>query len=199
MTSFTRFTARASKGFTLMELMVVMAIIAVLIGILVPVSSSAMREMRKVQAQKTCSDLRSAIMMFQTEYKRFPAVNGVHPGTDSVIETDANTGLISVLVAMPNNALVEQVNRRGIAYFSDKAARSEDKPGVYRKDNNAQLKDPWGNFYRVIMDTDYNNQIEVETGEGANRVIYNVLAVHSFGPNKKIGGGGQRDDDIFAE
>jgi len=199
MTSLPRLTTRASKGFTLMELMVVMAIIAVLIGILVPVSSSAMKEMRRVQAQKTCSDLRSAIMMYQTEYKRFPSIPGVNPGNDSIIETDFNSGLISVLVAIPNNNMVQQVNRRGIQYFSDKVAKQENKPGIYRSGSEAQLKDPWGNFYKVIMDTDYNNQIEVPTGNG-NEIIYNVLAVQSYGPNGVIGKGNSgKDDDILAQ
>jgi len=139
-------------------------------------------------------------MMYQTEYKRLPALPEVAVGKDAVIETSAASGIVSVLVAMPDNALVAKLNRRGIQYYSDKVAKTADKLGIFRSGGEAQLKDPWGNFYLVYLDTNGDGQIEITYPDGKTEVIKTSAAVRCLGPNSVIDHTpGERKDDFLAK
>ena len=68
------------------------------------------------------------------------------PGSDKARETD-------------------MANPRGIAFFTDKAAKPAGN-GKFRKgikldaDDAGELWDPWGNYYRVRYESNYDNQVE---------------------------------------
>lgn len=166
-------------------LYVAIAVFVVLGCLVVFVSQLAMKEMRKIQAQMTASDLRSAVMMYQTEYKQFPVPQ---TGSDAVVDTSAPSGIISLLVG----------DDKRKPFFSDKAARNPTKAGIYRSGDGAQLKDPWGNFYLIYMDTDGDGEIEI-TYPDRKGMVTGVVATRSLGPNRVIDHtSGSENDDIFA-
>jgi prepilin-type N-terminal cleavage/methylation domain-containing protein len=60
------------KGFTLVELLVVIVIIAVLMGMLIPAVMRAKVRARIATARADMSNIKGAILSYQTDYSRFP-------------------------------------------------------------------------------------------------------------------------------
>jgi prepilin-type N-terminal cleavage/methylation domain-containing protein len=63
---------RPRAGFTLVELLTVIAIIAILAAMLLPVLSAARKHAQKVQARLQCQDIATAIEKYDSDYGRFP-------------------------------------------------------------------------------------------------------------------------------
>jgi len=74
---------RAGAGFTLVELLTVIAIIAVLAGILMPALSSAMKKAYEGKARSAISALELAISMYETDMGYYPIVEGT-TGVDGI-------------------------------------------------------------------------------------------------------------------
>ncbi|MCA9282216.1 MAG: prepilin-type N-terminal cleavage/methylation domain-containing protein [Phycisphaeraceae bacterium] len=62
------------SGFTLVELLVVVAIIVLLIGLLVPAASSARNSARRAKTTATMTGIKNAVFAFKTDKQRMPGV-----------------------------------------------------------------------------------------------------------------------------
>lgn len=78
---------KKKKGFTLVELIVVIAIIGVLAAILVPVMTGVVTRARVTSANKTASSIRQAAQVFLTEADS--AGYGMKPGVVQIIKVRA--------------------------------------------------------------------------------------------------------------
>src|SRR5687767_2121899 len=63
---------RANKGFTLIELAVVLAIIAILAAILTPIVTSYIDQARDVRGRSDVSAIAHAVMLYQRDTGRYP-------------------------------------------------------------------------------------------------------------------------------
>jgi len=63
---------RPRAGFTLVELLTVIAIIAILAAMLLPVLAAAKKHAQRVQALLQCQDIANAILKYDSDYGRFP-------------------------------------------------------------------------------------------------------------------------------
>ena len=145
---------RAEKGgFSLIELLVVIGIIALLSTIVTAAVNEARKKARLVAAQKTLRELRTAVAMLENDTGQWP----MHNPIDYVLSggggnnerwnlDDADVGLVQTDGNFPN------------------------WNGPYIKDVS---EDPWGNDY--FYDTDY----DIDPGAGTR----NVTVIGSFGPN----------------
>jgi prepilin-type N-terminal cleavage/methylation domain-containing protein len=132
-------------GFTLIELMIVIAILAVLMGILLPTISMVRQRSKLTQAKSTISVIAQACSVYRLQLNAWPpSQTASWPVANSVdqlstyafgIETDANRprGLLDLLVDIGDMQI----------------------PGGYLTPNLAgwqSLRDPWGNpyFYQVV-------------------------------------------------
>lgn len=198
-----RFTT-ARSGFSLMELMVVITIIAILSSIIIPAGNQVQKNMKRVQAQKTCTELRTALMSYFTEYKRFPALQG-NTGADITVPTDASNPLMGTLLGVDPT-----FNRRGVQFFSTRPAKQRGMPGLFRSGDGTQLEllDPFmaapdgnSNPYFVMIDTNYDNTLQVPsrgTEDSPTEQIFTNVAVWSYGPDGQQGSQSGRSDDVTA-
>lgn len=131
------------EAFTLIELLIVIAIIAILAGLAFPAVQGALESGKKAQARNDVAQLTAAIKAFQLEYGKLPST-----ATGSDTRSADNASVIGALTT--SNAL----NPRGIVFFEPKMAK-RGRGGL----DGTVYRDPWGNPYSFSLDTDYNNRI----------------------------------------
>lgn len=134
----------SSAGFTLIELLVVISIIAILAGLSFPAVQGALNSSKKARARNDVAQMAAAVKAFQLEYGRLPSTSS---GSDN---TNAdNATVIAALIG--NNTTL---NPRSVVFFEPKQAKGG-RGGL----DGTVYKDPWGNNYIIMLDTDYNNRI----------------------------------------
>lgn len=143
---------RGSRGFTLIEVIVVAAIIAILAGILVPMIFNQIDEAKITRAQAECKTISTAMLMFRKDTGKWPYYTpGVADCSITYFTLQSGTGTEPLDAAGDWNiglnafALGNILNLPGTnppipqACYNDKAKSylSEDK------------SDPWGSQYIV--------------------------------------------------
>ncbi len=124
------------KGFTLVEMLVVIAIIGILMALLFPVFTNVLKKAKVTKAKTEISQIEQAWKAFLMDYKEFPS--GLDKGsqmTKSVVEH----------LTGDNNS----INTRDTLYMEI--------------DSNENYTDPWGNTYNIQLKTSgrqksYDNQ-----------------------------------------
>lgn len=152
---------RVINGFTLVELLVVMAVLAILTGIMIPVIGSMVRKAVDSRTENTCFRLKSSISSYFTDYRRFP-VRVSDRNLDSPFFSDHS--LMDALLSAESESGPEGLNPKRIAYFTGKQARSAGSgryhSGVKLSEGGAgELWDPLSEYYRIGLDLDNNNRI----------------------------------------
>lgn len=146
----------ARAGFTLIELMVVIGIIAILVAMTVPVVGRAVDSARRGQASTEVKSIEAALLQYYNEYGRFP--HGNDPGGSDYIYGEGgdadNRNLMNVLraVASTDGNADHSANPRRIV-FLEIPDRSLSDDGDY--------VDPWGEQYNVLVDTSFDGNINV--------------------------------------
>ncbi len=158
--------AASRRGFTLIEILVVITIIAVLAGLLFPAMSAVRESARKASAKNDIMQIVNAVKNFMTDYGRMPAPTGT-VGTAPV----SNATLMTVLRGVETAAT--KTNPRAIRYLEipEKTATSSStvtrsgivKPSSGTAAGTSDWFDPWENAYVIWIDP--NNQT-VTPGNG---------------------------------
>ena len=169
---------RRSSGFTLVELLIVIAIIAVLAGLGFAGFKASIRAANSLAAKNHVTGLKQALDTYYDDYTQLPDVEG------EVLLSDDSNELMAILVGAN-----KVKNPKGTAFFSAANAKGT-SDGIVRSGGSVKLYDPWGEFYRVVLDDDYDQ--EIEDPFGGPDPIYGVTAlVYSAGEDKELG---TRDD-----
>lgn len=168
-----------SAAFTLIELLVVISIIAVLAGLLLPVTSAVMKNARKTSCKSTEMQIVAAVNNYQTEYSQYPLPKTAtgdytYGAMSNGAINNHNLDLFNVLRALntqDTTSTTGTLNSRRIVYFearnvkSAKAAKdgftiSDDAVGNNGlKFKTGDLIDPFGNMYSVRVDGNYSNAV----------------------------------------
>jgi len=175
------------RPFTLIELLITMAIIAVLAGILLPTIRSAMRSTKVGKARSEISSLITAMKLYESEYDLMPfgydkdedattAVMGdTDYGDDVVYDTTEYKKMISFLSQTGSTADKEEGNARKLRILSVKKA--------------TEYLDPWKNRYYVVGDVNGDNSIAKKLVVGMyddGKDLPRSVVVWSKGADKKI-------------
>ena len=175
--------ARSRAGFTLVELMTVIAIILVLMGMLFPAVDAVKNNGRRAQAKNDVLQVTNAVKNYFTEYGKYPSVSTAPAGSGSGSGTEPDTlvgssagglpvvGENSVLFntlraisSSPNDQHV--LNPRRIVYFEGRSVADPSAPKggfldrVGGTGSQGSFYDPWGNQYYVLMDTNYDSVLD---------------------------------------
>lgn len=76
------------RGFTLIEMMIVVAIIAILVAILVPNFMRARAQAQTAACEANLKEIATALELYQTDHQEYPDT----PGATDATATDANLG-----------------------------------------------------------------------------------------------------------
>jgi prepilin-type N-terminal cleavage/methylation domain-containing protein len=216
---------RSSRAFafTLVELLVVIAIIAILMSLLFPAIGMVKDAARKAEAKAAVTGIVAAVKAYNTEYGKYPYVGNVAADKDATVGEGyqlTNATLFNVLRAKAvGDNLDNKYNPRKISFFEGKAAGDQTAPksGFVEGSgaNAGMFYDPWGNQYCVIIDTNYDNQIDMgsqgyqdfafSTG-ASNKAPQTGVGAYSLGKDGKIGNngdgnykkGGTASDDVVS-
>jgi len=202
--AFPKLKESSKPAFTLIELLVVIAIIGLLGGLVAGGATSLLRRQERVNAENTAYGLKTAISSYFTDYRKFP----VESGTEENVEILSDELLMDVLLAADSEAEKGGLNPRKVVFFSGKAARrggkqpddeSDYQKGVrLERDGGGILVDPYNNFYRIAMDLDYNNRVEIPIWDESfdTDVIADPILVWSKGRDNMEAGKGFTKDNI---
>jgi len=172
--------AANSNGFTLIEVLTVIAIITVLAGLLFPAISGSIQKGKSAVARADVKAIETAVKQYQTEYGKLPLING-DQGTanDKYFNTSASNEQYFLIDWLKGTApaarvwALDEVNPRRVQFL--------DIPG--RKNalsTEGYFQDPWGTVYTIVIDKDYNRDIE------GIPIPLSVIA-RSAGPDKTLG------------
>ena len=136
---------KSPQGFTIAELMVVVAIIVILMSLLFPAVQGALEAAKKAQAKNDVTQIATAIVAYDTEYGRLPSLN---PAPQQL------TGDILNALIASNDTL----NPRKIT-FLEVLNYKRGKGGIL----DGVFVDPWAKPYYIALDSDYDNRVGVST------------------------------------
>jgi len=165
-----------TAAFTLIELLAVIAIIAILMKLLFPVITSAKNQARRLEASNDTRAIVAACKAYANDYGKFPPVSsstGVSvysfgpktkntgvKGEQGDYDLD-NSELFNVLRAIPTGLNASsKLNKRGQKYFEHPIAKDLKNPRSGFVDGTGYpawaptgaLMDPWGTQYCVVLD-----------------------------------------------
>jgi prepilin-type N-terminal cleavage/methylation domain-containing protein len=175
---------RTARAFTLIELLTVIAIIAILMGLLFPAIGLVKEQANKARAKNDVSNIVTAVRTYNVEYGKYPSVaesgKKSDPGgaVEDVICGDSATGaevsnsaLFNTLRAIPEGLNAEPVHGRNpkkIVFFEGRAVSNLKQPRGGFVDNagaggdKGSFYDPWGRQYTIVIDQNYNNVLNLQ-------------------------------------
>ncbi len=173
-----RIDAHTRRGFTLVELLVVITIIAVLVGISVPVYNTVMRNAKKQQANVMCTSIKSCIKSYYAEYSRYPMKTDGGATETTALRSD--TTIIPALLGTD-----PELNPRTLRFLPElKQVEKGGANGLIADGEDVSVVDPWGEELYIMMDMDGDGKIENPDSGAGTTTLYQDILVYSAGPDK---------------
>ncbi len=160
-------TARWRAGFTMIELLVVIGIIAVLAAMVFPMVQNALRAADLHRAEIEVNAIHSAIKGYLSEYSKWP-VDGTFYGEIPMKMVRTLSGVPDTLTDNPRRRIFLSI-------------------GAYSTNSSGVMIDPYGNPYRFAVDEFMEGRIrDVHDPDGVyTELPGQTIAVWSQGPNGK--------------
>jgi len=165
------------RHFTLIEMLVVVAVIAILIGILIPTIGTVMQKVKQSQTKAVINSLRLAIKQYESTYGILP-FTGLNADKSIVYEPGSpiNSEYTELLSTLEGNDTTQ--NPRGIKFLDL---------------SDADYNDAWDEELNVVLDLDYDSVIDSTLIYGAGTKNTEIV-IWSAGPD-----GDHNADDSHAD
>jgi prepilin-type N-terminal cleavage/methylation domain-containing protein len=162
---------KSPRGFTMIELLVVVAIIGVLMSLLFPAVQGALDSAKKAQAKNDAMQIATAIVAYDTEYGRLP-------NTNSAPQPLGSANFLGALTGSDTN-----LNPRRIVFLEVLSS----KKGKGGTNSSGTFVDPWAQPYYVALDDNYDNQVRVSTNglTTADATIMKKVGVWNANTNRR--------------
>ncbi len=174
--------SRISKGFTLVEILVVIAMIASLAGISFPVYRSIQKKVEKQKMVMDMQSLKTAVDNFETEYNYLPYITSTYPSNEYTLNSVQIRLFMGLLSGTAGTA-----NFKGIKFFEANEAKGS--PGSYHSglltnnDGTVVYYTPWGTeIVGLRPDYDMDGSLAFAYGLGYNVTDLKYI-YYEKGPN----------------
>jgi prepilin-type N-terminal cleavage/methylation domain-containing protein len=187
------FSRRRNKAFTLLELLIVMAIIAVLAGLTLMVSRNAMIASKKRKSQAVLMGIETGLDKYFTEYGEYPVPVSPAPGIDKDSSSSAWNSAKTLYQALSGdgsdkiNGVTPSTASNGTVESDEKFIMELQKDWYDWRGANYGLKDGFGNPWQ------YRRYDTAEERE-ANQMNVSTYDLWSYGETKGDEGGGALDE-----
>ena len=161
------------RNFTLIEILIVIAIIAILVAILMPTVTKIFKRAKETRAKAEMQSIITAIKSYESTYGLLPI-----PASWTNPE---NSGEYDDLMELLTDVKIG--GGAPTTYRNSRQIRFLDVPEGYTANG---YVDPWGNKYYITLDTDYDGAVSGVQSESAN--VYGNIFIYSDGA-----GGGAAD------
>jgi prepilin-type N-terminal cleavage/methylation domain-containing protein len=152
------------RGFTLIELVVVIAILAILATLGSKGIRSARINAKKAQAMVEMKSIETAIKAYQSKYGKLPVPDALQGQSEPQSDAAFSMDTIAVLTAEDLS-----INPAEMVFLEPQGVST-----------NGVFLDPWGEQYLLFLDTDYNNEVQVDC-EGISETVRRKVALVSVG------------------
>jgi prepilin-type N-terminal cleavage/methylation domain-containing protein len=149
------------SAFTLIELLIVIAIIGILMSLLFPAVNTAIDAARKAQAKHDVVQIATAVIAYEAEYGRLPYTNSA--------AQDVGDHWLKAL----GGSNVDSLNPRQIVFIELPNAKGG-KKGVTAA---GTWVDPWAGTYKIMFDDNYDNTLIGVGTNGTGGTIRKKVAV----------------------
>jgi prepilin-type N-terminal cleavage/methylation domain-containing protein len=161
----TQAAVRSKSAFTLVEMLVVIAIIAILAGMILPAVTNMKGKAKIQMAYKEVAELAAAVHAYEATYSRFPTAQNAGTGGDRTFGfegPDWNAEVVAILRATDvtgknYNADNARNPQKQNFLTGPKPALDDKSPGI---DKNGIYRDPWGTPYILSFDLNYNGKVK---------------------------------------
>jgi type II secretory pathway pseudopilin PulG len=195
-------------------LLVVIAIIAILVGLLFPAFRAVQNQAKQTQAKNDLTQIVNAVNAFYTEYGKYP-VSGITdvtigPGGSPTTNETLFTELRACTAVAGSCPAVATINTRQIVFISppDVKVSANPRSGIATQTvtvNGVSIPrgsyvDPWGTNYVLRIDGDYNNQVAnpYSANAGATPNLQIGVIAWSLGLDQ-AGGSGDKNASTAAD
>ena len=155
----------SSKRFTLIELLIVIAIIGILAGLVFPALGTVRNNAKRSKASTECQSLKTAIIMYESEFSCWPVKVSGTKDKDAAVSSSEYVQMCRVLTG--ENSKKTVFYEVGVGYDEDKG-----------------ILDPWGRPYQVILDIDFDGKIDNDVKDNNNKPVVQYVGKY-YGKNEK--------------
>ena len=162
------------RGFTLIEILVVITIIGILIGLLFPAIKGAILKAKVAQAKQDERAIVNAIRQYITEYGKLPVKDASQGVPDIYYDSSSQFQIMNALraIASGDNAS-DALNKKKIVFLEPPSRKGS-------IDSLGNILDPWGQVYYIKLDNNYDNIVDYFSPPNRSGPV----VVVSYGANK---------------